>query len=185
MASSTSRRQIFIQGALRLVSLLHLERFIQRFIQLRRSTYPFTEYFRGLDKVEAVKQIFGERTVEVLGSLRVEFIPFGGYMWVDGSDGHLVANSRYLREGDRTDIYLDLIHELVHVKQFSDGMELFDSRYDYVERPTELDAYRHAVNEARRLGLSDLRICNYLLTEWMSRDDLKRLAEALNVNCEM
>ena len=106
-------------------------------------------------------------------------------MWVDGLDGHLVVNAGYLREENRTDIYLDLIHELVHVKQFSDGMELFDSRYDYVERPTELDAYRHAVNEARRLGLSDLRICNYLLTEWMSRDDLKRLAEALNVNCEM
>jgi hypothetical protein len=106
-------------------------------------------------------------------------------MWVDGADGHLVVNSRYLREGDRTDIYLDLIHELVHVSQFSNGMELFDSHYDYVERPTELEAYRHAVNEARRLELSDQRICNYLWTEWMSRNDLKRLAEALNVNCEI
>jgi hypothetical protein len=62
-----------------------------------------------------------------------------------------------------------------------EGQELFDSQYDYVDRPTEVEAYRYAVQEARRLGLSDERICQYLTTEWMNDKDLKRLAEAVGV----
>ena len=143
----------------------------------------FTEYFKNFDKVEAVKGIFGEKTEEVLSHLKVELSWFMGYMYVDGKDGHLTISKRYLDNGDKIDIYLDLIHELCHVKQHMDGRELFDSRYDYVERPTEIEAYRYAVKEARRLGLSEQRICLYLKTEWMSEDDLKRLAEAVNVSC--
>jgi hypothetical protein len=64
-----------------------------------------------------------------------------------------------------------------------EGKELFDPRYNYVERPTEIEAYRYTVQEARRLGLSDERICEYLKTEWMSREDLKFLARAVKVKC--
>ena len=107
-----------------------------------------------------------------------------GYMYVDGSDGHLVISKNYLNNGNKTDIYLDLIHELCHVKQFMAGKELFDPRYDYVERPTEIEAYRYAVQEARRLGLSEERISCYLWTEWMSEYDFKRLAKAVNVHLD-
>ena len=62
------------------------------------------------------------------------------------------------------------------------GKELFDPRYDYVERPTEIEAYRYAVKEARRIGLSDEQICCYLKTEWMSEYDFKRLAESVGVS---
>ena len=102
-------------------------------------------------------------------------------MYVDGSDGHLVISKNYLNNGNKTDIYLDLIHELCHVKQFKDGRELFDPRYEYVDRPTEIEAYRYAVKEARRLGLSEERICRYLRTEWMSDEDFLRLAKSVNV----
>jgi hypothetical protein len=143
----------------------------------------FAEYFKDFDKVEAVKGIFGEKTEEVLRHLKVELSWIFGYMYVDGSDGHLTISKGYLNNGNRTDIYLDLIHELCHVKQFMDGRELFDPRYDYVERPTEIEAYRYAVKEARRLGLSEERICLYLKTEWMSEYDFKRLAKSVNVSC--
>jgi len=86
-----------------------------------------------------------------------------------------------LNEGNMVDIYLDVIHELVHVKQFMEGKELFDSDYAYIERPTEVEAYRHAVKEARRLGMTDERICEYLKTEWMNDDDLQRLAKTVGV----
>jgi hypothetical protein len=99
-------------------------------------------------------------------------------------DGHLMISSNYLNNGDKVDIYLDLIHELVHVRQYMAGQELFDSHYTYSTRPTEIEAYRAAVREARRLGLSEPRICAYLKTEWMSDEDLKMLARALNVNCD-
>ena len=147
------------------------------------ATRPFSDYFRGFEKVEAVRRIFGDRTEQVLRDLKVEFLWVGGYMGVNNGNGHLMVNPKYLNKGDRTDIYLDVIHELVHVRQFMEGKELFDSNYSYTERPTEIEAYRYAVEEARRLGLSDERICEYLKTEWMNQKELEQLALAVNVHC--
>ena len=155
----------------RVLRRLHLARLIR--IGSKRN---FADYFKGFDKVEAVRGIFGVKTDEVLRNLKVEFMGLFGYMGVDNSDGHLLVNVRYLKEGDKTDVYLDVIHELCHVKQYMDGKELFDGRYEYVDRPTEVEAYRYTVKEARRLGLGDERILQYLKTEWMSDEDLKRLA---------
>lgn len=147
------------------------------------SSRSFAVYFRDFENVEAVRGIFGEKTIEVLQNLKVDLIWFGGYMYVNSYNGHLVVSARYLKNGDKIDIYLDIIHELCHVKQFLEGKDLFDPRYSYVERPTEIEAYRYTVQEARRLGLSDRRICEYLKTEWISDRDLKFLAEAVNVTC--
>ena len=148
---------------------------------VRIATYPFMEYFKGFENVGAVRDIFGEETGKVLGNLKVEFAGIRGYMGVSETDGHLIMGARYLNEGDIVDIYLDVIHELVHVRQFLEGKELFDSDYAYIERPTEVEAYQHAVKEARRLGMTDERICEYLKTEWMSDDDLQRLAKTVGV----
>jgi hypothetical protein len=156
---------------------------LRKIIPVGTSTRRFTEYFKGFEKVEAVRGIFGEETEEVLRNLKIEFMGFGGYMGVDDTNGHLMVNARYLNSGNKVDVYLDVIHELCHIKQFMQGKELFDNRYDYVERPTEIEAYRYTVQEARRLGLSDKRICEYLKTEWMSDSDLKRLAKTLDVKC--
>ena len=147
-------------------------------------THPFTDYFKGFEKVEAVRRIFNGKTEEVLANLRVEFAGFRGYMGVSDSDGHLLISARYLNEGDLTDLYLDIIHELVHVRQFMEGKELFDSDYTYIERPTEVEAYRVAVEEAKRLGLSEERICEYLRTEWMSDEDFKRLTKSMGFQCK-
>jgi hypothetical protein len=117
----------------------------------------------------------------VLRNLKIEFSGRGGYMGVSDLDGHLMISAYYLNNGDIIDLYLDVIHELVHVRQFMEGKELFDNRYDYIDRPTEIEAYHHAVKEARRLGLSDEKICEYLKTEWMGDEELKRLAKTLNV----
>jgi hypothetical protein len=155
---------------------------LNRVLGIGGSTRVFTDYFKDFEKVEAVRGIFGERTEEVLRNLKVDLTWFGGYMFVD-SNGHLVVSTRYIKTGDKMDIYLDLIHELCHVRQLMEGKELFDPRYSYVERPTEIEAYRYTVQEARRLGLSDARICEYLKTEWMSDEDLKILAKAVNVTC--
>jgi hypothetical protein len=152
---------------------------------VRITTHPFTEFYKGFEKCEAVRRIFGDKTEEVLKNLRVEFAGMRGYMGVSNEDGHLLVSVLYLRDGDIVDIYLDVVHELVHVKQkVLEGKELFDDRFSYVERPTELEAYRAAVEEAKRLGLSEERICRYLKTEWMSDEEMGRLAKAVNVNCD-
>jgi len=156
---------------------------LNRTLSLGASTRVFADYFKDFEKVEAVRGIFGERTEAVLHNLKVDLTWFGGYMYVNSSNGHLVISAPYLNSGDKVDIYLDIIHELCHVRQFMEGKELFDSRYSYVERPTEVEAYRYTVQEAKRIGLSDEKICQYLRTEWMSDSDFKRLAKAVNVTC--
>ncbi len=141
----------------------------------------FTDYFRGFEKNRAVQGIFGEKTEEVLRNLKVDFIWFG-YMGVSDSDGHLMVNKSYLSTGSKQDIYLDVIHELCHVKQYLDGKELFDPRYDYVDRPTEIEAYRYSVQEAKRVGLSAKEIRVYLQTEMMSTQALERLIRNMGVD---
>jgi hypothetical protein len=142
----------------------------------------FLEYFKGFDRVEAVRGIFGDKTTEILNNIKVEFTWLKGYMYVDDVKGHIVISRHYLREGDKTDIYLDVIHELCHVKQFLEGRELFDPKYKYVDRPTEIEAYRYTVQEARRLGLTEDRIRQYLKTEWINDTDFKRLSTSVGVS---
>ena len=143
----------------------------------------FTDYFKGFEKNCAVRGIFGEETEKVLTNLKVNFIWFG-YMGVNDEDGHLMVNKRYLSTGRREDIYLDIIHELCHVKQHMEGRELFDPRYDYVDRPTEIEAYRYSVEEAKFIGLNTEEIRLYLKTEMMSTDALDKLIKNMGVNLE-
>jgi hypothetical protein len=144
-------------------------------------TGQFLEYFKGFDKVEAVQGIFKEKTTDILSNLKVEFSWVNGYMYIDSKNGHIVISKKYLQNGNQTDIYLDLIHELYHIKQFKEGKELFDPKYKYVDRPTEIEAYKYTVQEAKRIGLTDKRICQYLKTEWINDVDFKRLTKAVKI----
>ncbi len=152
-----------------------------RLLRVGTSKRKFLNYFKGFEKSKAVRGIFGDQTEEVLSRLKVEFILFG-YMGVDDSDGHLMVNQRYLNRGDRTEIYLDVLHELCHVKQHLDGRALFDQRYDYVNNPTEVEAYSYTVQEAKRLGLSNQRILRYLQMEWMSNEEVKCLVNNIGID---
>ena len=142
----------------------------------------FTQYFKGFDIVPAVKEIFGDDTARVLSDLKVEFFSSKfGYMGVSDEDGHLIVSAYYLKNGDPASKYLDVVHELVHVKQYRDGKALFDETFEYHDRPTELEAYAHAVKEARRLGMSDAEIFEYLKVDWMSEDEVRKLARNIGV----
>ena len=141
----------------------------------------FTDYFQGFQKLDAIKAIFGSDTENILSSLKVEFHSRRGYMGVSNDDGHLIVSAQYMRSGDERDIYLDIIHELTHVKQHLDGKELFDDRFEYVERPTEVEAFRNAVAEGRRLGMTDRELLESLRTENMSCENLRKLASVVGV----
>ena len=143
--------------------------------------HAFADHFMDFDKVEAVREIFGDETEKVLSNLKVEFCGRRGYMGVNDQDGHIIVSADYLKNGKERDLYLDIIHELVHVKQFFDGRELFDDALEYVDRPTEIEAYQNTVNEARKQGMSDEEIFEYLRTEWVSAEELRRLATSVGV----
>lgn len=144
-------------------------------------TYPFKELFQGFEKVPAVRETFGKDTDKILDELKVELYSRKGYMSVSETRGNLIISSEYLRHGDDLSIYLDVIHELVHVKQFKEGKDLFDPKYHYVDRPTEIEAYAQSVGEARRLGMKDEEIMDYLRMEWVTEEEVQRLAQRIGV----
>src|SRR5438552_7250353 len=118
-----------------------------------RTTKPFVEVFSGFERVEAVKRLFGPDTEAVISNLRISLDSPRGYLRVDGETGNVIINPEYLRTGHERHLYLDVLHELCHVRQFREGKELYDRRYAYFERPTEIEAYAVAVEEARRIGM--------------------------------
>jgi hypothetical protein len=147
--------------------------------------YPFTDFFKGFDKVEAVRSTFGDEVEEVLNNLKVEFFSFRfGYMGVSDVDGHILISTHHLKNSEFKILYLDVVHELVHVKQFMDGKQLFNSEFEYVDSPVEVEAYRHAVKEAKRIGMSDKEIIEYLKVEWVDPESHKRLVEACGLKME-
>ena len=144
-------------------------------------TVSFTEVFKGFEKVGAIKEIFGRRTRKVLRELTVELAEGRGYMRINDERGSIVVNRKYLKEGDKMHIYLDVVHELVHIRQHMEGKELWDKKYAYVDRPTEVEAYRAAVKEGRRLGLGHADLIEYLRVEWVTEEEFSRMLRTLGV----
>lgn len=139
--------------------------------------------FPSLDESAAFRSLFEDGVrEEVLRTCRIDVVPEDTYMYIDADAGNVVAGLEYLREGDARILYLDILHELTHVRQWRDGRELWDRRYAYVDRPTEVEAYEVAVREARRLGMSERDIADYLRVEWTSRAEHERLCRRLGVN---
>lgn len=144
-------------------------------------TYPFKQIFQGFESCQAVRETFGDETDKVLNGLGVEIYSRKGYMGVSETTGNLIVSLHYLKTGNERSIYLDVIHELVHVKQFRDGKDLFDSNYQYVDRTTEVEAYAHSVKEAKRLGMTDDEIMDYLRMDWVTEEEVQRLASRIGV----
>jgi len=142
---------------------------------------PFLRVFGGFEKLNAVRDIFGARTDEVLGKLNVEIADGRGYMRISDEKASIIVNAKYLKEGKEVDVYLDVIHELVHIRQHHEGKELWDKNYKYIDRPTEIEAYRVAVNEARRLGMSEDQVAEYLRVEWIPEDEFRSFLENVGV----
>ena len=142
---------------------------------------PFIEVFSGFESVEAVRRLFGQDTVEVISRLKISLDSPRGYLRVDGETGNVIINPEYLKTGHERHLYLDVIHELAHVKQFREGKELYDRRYAYFERPTEIEAYKVAVEEARRIGMVREEIVEYLRVEWVTEDEFARFVSMMRL----
>ena len=139
----------------------------------------------GIEKSPALDKIFPAKAERAkVGQVKVEVAVGPGYAYIDDEDGTLVLSQDYLATGDKLSLYLDFCHELTHVRQFREGKDLYNRRYAYVDRPTEIEAYRVAVDEARRLGMNDAEILEYLHVEWVTKEQLHRLARSCGVAVE-
>jgi len=150
---------------------------------LPEGRYRFREVFSGLEDAEALSVYIGSRTQfrRILDQTDVTLTQDTGYMYVNDGDGSLAVSLTYLQTADAHYLYLDVIHELAHVKQYLDGRELFDENYSYVDRPTEIEAYQCTVAEARKIGMADDAIAEYLYVEWITRIEHARLLKTLGI----
>ena len=144
--------------------------------------YPFERFFRGFASLPPVRTLFGARARRVLRGLRVEFFSARyGYMSTSDVDGHLIISRNYLETGELHTIYLDLIHELCHVRQFRAKRPLFYPKLSYVDAPSEVEAYRVTIAEGRRIGMTDAALIEYLRIEWISPTEHRRLVRRMGL----
>ncbi len=155
-------------------------------VQIQRRSpirlYPFEQFFRGFASTPPIQELFGADARKILRALKVEFFspPFG-YMGTSDVDGHLIVSSHHLKTSDLRTLYLDVVHELCHVKQFRAGRALFDRKKKYVDTPTEIEAYAFTVKEGRRIGMTNAQLIEYLKVEWVDANDHRRLARRLGL----
>ena len=145
--------------------------------------HNLNEVFGGLELSPLFLKLLGtkEKVEKFIGSAQVWVSNTFGYMFVDPSNGYVIISQKYLLEGEPESLYLDILHELVHVNQWHEGRDLYDRQYAYTERPTELEAYALVVVEAKRIGMSEKDIIDYLEVPWISRSELEDLAKKLGV----
>ena len=151
---------------------------------VKPGTYAISEIFDGLRQSDIIKQIFKTRKEldQVFLKINVIVEEKDHYMYVKNEDGSIVVGLEHLQKSNSRILYLDIVHELVHVKQQRAGLDLYDKSYSYVDRPTEIEAYKIAVSEAKRLGMSDEEILDYLQVGWITPEEHERLAAHVGVN---
>lgn len=112
---------------------------------------------------------------QLIDDARVQIRPGEGYVWVDVKQPAIILIEGYYRAANPVDLYLDMVHELTHLRQLAEGKDLWDRSLDYVDRPTEIEGYALAVKEGIRLGLTEDEVIRHLSNPWMSPADVARL----------
>ena len=103
-------------------------------------------------------------------------------MGIRDVDGNIAVGTYHLRTSPTRTLYLDIVHELFHVKQFMDGKKLFLDEFEYVDSPIEIEAYKVTVEEAKRIGMSNDEIIEYLKVEWVNEEAHARLVKTLGLS---
>ncbi len=139
--------------------------------------HPFLAVLPKVARSPALRRITGDPAAQarLLERACVQIRGGRGYAFVDVEIPCIVVSEWYFREGDERDLYLDLLHELTHLRQLEEGLDVWDERFEYVERPTEIEGYAVAIEEGRRLGMTDEDVVRHLSNPWMTDKDVHRL----------
>lgn len=163
--------------------------------------YPLSKVFPEIATLPTAKHLQPDDALRALlfGETEVELIEDDIWMYVapweipesrrgrwnpvlaPGTDC-IVIGIGHLRESPAFTLFLDIFHELRHVLQRQAGAQLFGSGESYVRRPTEVDAYRFVVKEARDMGVSDAFLRDYLRVEWIDDKEFLELLSAVGVS---
>jgi hypothetical protein len=162
--------------------------------------HPLLAVFPGLDKLppaerlepdpEKRSRLFEDTCVEVVDEDMWMYVapwdipPSSRGRWTPvvspGSDCIVVGKS-HLHDSPPLMLYMDIYHELCHIRQRRGGANLWEPGVSYVKRWTEVEAYRFVVEEAHTLGVSDEFLREYLKVEWISAKEHRSLLVELKV----
>lgn len=144
---------------------------------LRAGLHPYLAVFPGARESPAMARICPDERAreQLLAASLVRIARGAGFAYVDVEVPCIVLAEEYYQTGSDLDLYLDMLHEVTHIRQHFEGKDLWDERYAYVDRPTEIEGYAVAVEEGRRLGMSDQDVIHHLSNPWMTEDDVQRL----------
>jgi len=148
---------------------------------------PFRKYPGPADRTRAIAegtsvQIVADETwMYVAPHVPPPFAEEVGWKPHTSRTNCIVVGFTHLVESPSITLYMDIYHEFFHILQREAGHELWDDAHDYVDSPTELEAYRFSLAEARRLGVPESFLRHYLEVEWVSPADHLRLLKNLGV----
>ncbi|MGC2289474.1 MAG: hypothetical protein WA688_06415 [Thermoplasmata archaeon] len=167
---------------------------------LASGRHPILRVFPGLEGLPTAKHLEPVRAKrsELFASTQIELVEDDIWMYVapweipatargrwnpvvaPGADC-IVVGLGHLRDSPAFTLFMDIFHELRHIQQRHDGAQLFGGGQSYVRRPTEVEAYRFVVEEARGLGVSDEFLRDYLRVEWIDDGEFLELLTAVGV----
>lgn len=139
--------------------------------------HPYRLLLPRLEESPAARRIETPLTplAPLIDNARVRIKPGDGYLWVDIKTPAINLIEAYYHRAHPIDLYLDLVHELTHLRQLAEGKDLWDHSLDYVDRPTEIEGYAVAVEEGMRLGMDEDEVIRHLSNPWMTETDVARL----------
>jgi len=167
---------------------------------LKVGRHPILEAFPKLDQLAAARKLVpdAQRRARLFGETFVELVDQDMWMYVSPKElptgfrrewrpvvspecDCIVVGAGHLRESPLLMLYMDIYHELCHVLQRQEGANLWPPGLSYVQRWTEVEAYRFVVEEARKIGVSDAFLREYLRVEWISDTEHRELLAELKV----
>ena len=139
--------------------------------------HPYRTLLPRFEESPAVRRIETPATPigPLLDNARVKIKKGEGYCYVDVKIPAIVLIEDYYRKANALDLYLDLAHELTHLRQLVQGRNIWDHSLDYVDRPTEIEGYAVAVEEGIRLGMTEEQVIQHLSNPWLDDDEIDRL----------
>lgn len=144
---------------------------------LSSGLHPYRSLLPRIEESPAARRVESPKTPisQLLDGARVQIRRREGFCYVDVRIPAIVLSEEYYFGGTPLDLYLDLVHELTHLRQLAEGENIWDHSLDYVDRPTEIEGYAVAVEEGIRLGMDELEVIRHLSNPWMSDGEVARL----------
>jgi hypothetical protein len=142
-------------------------------------TYKLTNVVDGLENSVALNKIYRSELEGVMNTTLVDVVSKPWQIWVDRGSKRIRVNKDYLSETDSGTLYLDFVHEMVHLWQIDEGKNVFDQSVSYVDKPTEIEAYRYTIEDAKQIGFNTINIIDYLNVRWIDNEEHQRLVKAV------